>query len=81
MKTVLRNDEGKITHVHLTGNQYVTPDDHKVITETPITKDMLSKFNKNYLLQALLNGEREIFLTRKAVLVMNGYTFNNEKFI
>ena len=82
MKTVLRNDEGVITHIHLEGNQYVTPNDHKIITETEITLDMLNKINPNNSLVNILNGVSSVLAVKKVVLFYNGVKLDgDDKFL
>lgn len=76
MKTVLRNNNGEITHQRVFGNYFATKDDLYTIISTPITTDMfnnLSVFERIKLAVDLLNGDIDQLEAKYMVLKNNGY--------
>jgi len=84
MKTIIRNHNGEITHVHYHGRYFLTSADHLLVQQTTITNAMITKAIEDplYVLKRLLNDDGDSVETMKLyVMIKNGYdiTLYNNK--
>ncbi len=76
MKTVIRNDQGEITHVHYHGRYYLKNATHKLVNETSINTKMVNNAIKDPLLvlKRIVNNDGDTAETIKLYVMMkNGF--------
>ncbi len=75
MKTVLRNEQGEITHIHYDKREYLPKDQHQIVTETEVTDEMVQKagfVGKDTLLTLLANEVKSVKALKLEILILSG---------
>lgn len=76
MRTVIRNEEGKISHVVYSGRNFVSVEDGLILDSTEVTPKMIyDVFNakdSEYELISLLNGNTDVKQVKLHIFVKLG---------
>ncbi len=75
MKTVIRDQNGKIVSVRGNGNYYLSLKDRDILLQAEVTSEMIQNTfeDDSIILANILNGESNIELIKIRILNNNGY--------